>query len=366
MNKAASWCLATAGIVLLVILLLPTITLSRSALKAGGSGLSTLSPDGTTITYNSVTSSVVTPWGTFSRGPTFSGIDFYFLLNGRYAAQLQNYVTPPAWGTGVGGQQLTVDWGGNMYAFINGDTGWTTFENYEFIANGSTVGGPGCNTRGPAPPGTCPVTGTGYVFPTYSPPYTNSPNGTSTTTCCVTNQDGNWGISGGALTLNGVKFGENRGDGNTNNSSPPNLIFASSVQINSNGVAFAQLSSDSTWRSMAGLQANPSTGPTTSPVPVSLTFAPSTTPHVAVGSPAGTVIVTLTMLLSDGSMVVPSTGEVTTLTGGAGTDTTTSYSSPSLLTTSDPIYSMPNLDGLVLQVTRNGTTFSIGFSISIS
>jgi hypothetical protein len=281
---------------------------------------------------------------------------FLIKLNGRYVAQIQN--TPVGglnFGVGsVAVSNLWVDHGGWIYAFVNGDSGYAMYVNGGWVASGDT------SAR------FAPVSG--YTLSIFNPPYTNSPNGTritAPTASTVTNQDGVWGIASGVLVLNGVGITDNR-SGN-NNSYPPNFFTALAVEINSNGTAFVQ-ASDSTWRSFAGLGANPSSGPTTSLVPVSMTITPlhgNLVPTAPVSSPPGTAVATLTATLSDGSVVTPTTAQVALVAdqgypGGLAFE----YVSPNIQTNSVPLTA--GFDTFLVQITINGTSFCLGTLVGIN
>ena len=157
----------------------------------------------------------------------------------------------------------------------------------------------------------------------------------------------------------------NNRTGNNQNTYPPPGISVNTITIQSHGTVFAQLT-DSTWRCMAGLQPNPSTGPTSSPVPIAMTATPTdsylllTVPYT---SPLNTVVGSLAMTLSDGTVVVPSNGEVA-LTNDVGfpLGLTCTYSSPNLVTQVTGM-TQGTADSFIIQVTRNGTTYCLTVAV---
>jgi hypothetical protein len=339
-------------------LLIPKPGLSRHLLSGGSSSVSQFTPDGTEITYNTGPPVLHTAWGDFSAqgipyfttGPN----TFFILLNGRPVGQTQNVLTggfPPEFSGCPAASELWVDQGGNVYAFVSGDSGFYMYYN-GWITSGDT--------------GARYAPAAGYVLPNppFTPGYTPSPDGTTITAptaSTVTTQDGVWGISGGVLTLNGTLVVDNR---NSNNSGyPPNGMAASVVEVNSNGNLFFQFTPDSSWRSMAGLQANPSTGPTSSPVPknLNMTLASGVLPNASPTAPSGTVVASLQMTLTDGSVVAPLTSEVTFL-NQSGFPLSLSYVSPNLQTNGNNL-SSGNYQQLILEATRNGTTFCLNMTM---
>jgi len=312
-------------------------------------------PDGTMISYPS-TAKIVNAYGEWSVGDLFAGNGvFRVLLNGKYVAQIQNV---PGDGLGpssvAGVYSLWIDHGGFVYVYINGDDG------YAMYANGGWIGS-GDSTQRFAPVA-------GYTMPTnFNPPYANTADGTSITaptSNTLTNSDGVWGISGGEITLNGIVVVNNR-SGN-NNSYPPPGLAVSTLTIDSNGTIFAQMSADSSWRSMAGLAPNPSIGPTSSPVPISITVTPANgqlVPQTSHTSPINTPVASLTMTLSDGTVVVPGNGEVTLRNDvGYPGGITCAYSSPNLVTSTTGM-TAGTADAFLVQTTRNGTSFCLMVSV---
>jgi hypothetical protein len=322
-------------------------------------GSSGISPDGSSLFFPS-TDVLTNKQGTWSVGDVYAEDDgaghavFRIKLNGRYVAEIQNV---PGAGLDFGVvavSSLWVDNGGWVYAFVSGDNGYAMYVNAGWVASGDTSG-----RAAPA---------AGYMLSHFAPPYTSSPDGTRITapaTNTVTNQDGVWGITNGVLTLNGVGIVDNRG-GN-NDSYPPNAFQALAIEINSHGTAFVQ-ASDSTWRSFAGLAANPSAGPTASPVPVSMTITPlngQLIPTAPPGSPRGTKVATLTVTMSDGSVVTPTTAEVALVAdqgypGGLAFE----YVSPNIQSNGVPL--TPGYDTFLVQVTINGTSFCLGTLVGTS
>jgi hypothetical protein len=262
------------------------------------------------------------------------------------------YTFGPEFGPANAVYQLWVDHGGNVYVFINGDNGFWMYYNCGWIRSGDTTAR------------FAPVAGYTLPSPPFTPGYTPSPDGTTITaptTSTVTTQDGVWGISGGSLMLNGIGVADNR-FGN-NNSYPPSFLGARAVSVNSNGTPFFQLSSDSTWRCMSGLQANPSTGPTALPVPVNLvlTLVAGDHPQVSSTAASGTAVASVAMTLSDGTVTAPLTSEVALVNDQQGT-VTVSYVAPNLQTNGNNL-GMGVADAVLVQATRNGTSFILPINV---
>jgi hypothetical protein len=297
-----------------------------------------------------------TAWGDFSAQgvPYFTGDgQFFILLNGRPVGQIQNVSSGfnPEFSGCPAAYELWVDQGGNVYAFVNGDNGFYMYY------NGWMVSGDSGARYAPA---------AGYVLPNppFTPGYTPSPDGTTITAptaSTVTTQDGVWGISGGVLTLNGTLVIDNRNS--INSAYPPTGMPASVVEVNSNGNLFFQFTPDSSWRSMAGLQANPSTGPTSLPVPknLNMTLTSGVLPNASPTAPSGTVVATLQMTLTDGSVVAPLSSEVAFL-NQSGFPLSLSYVSPNLQTNGNNL-SSGNYQEIILEATRNGTTFCLNMTM---
>lgn len=335
-------------------LLIPKPGLTRHLF--GGGSSSQFTPDGTEITYNTGPPVLHTAWGDFSAQapPYFAGGGvFYILLNGRRVGMIQNALSAGAqFALAAGVYQLWTDHGGNVYAFINGDNGFAMYYNCGWIASGDTSGR------------FAPVAGYTLPSPPFTPGYTPSPDGTTITAptaSTVTTQDGVWGIISGNLALNGIPVVWNR-SGN-NNSYPPPFLDASVVAVNSHGTLFYQRMLDTTWRCMSGLQANPSTGPTSSPVPVNLamTLVSGTSANVSHTAASGTAIASLQMTLSDGTVTAPLTSEVSFVDDQQGT-ITVSYVSPNLQTNGNNL-PLGSADSVIVQATRNGTSFCLPISV---
>jgi hypothetical protein len=289
---------------------------------------------------------LVNKQGTWSVGDPYTDDGaFHVKLNGRYVAQIS--FDAVNFGV-VAVYNLWVDLGGWVYAFVNGDVGWSMYVNGGWVGSGDTSGR------------FAPVAG--YTQAVFNPSYTNSPDGTritAPTASTVTNQDGVWSIISGVLALNGVKIPENN---SAHNDGYPPLFFSTlAVEINSHGTAFIQ-ASDSTWRSFAGLEFNLSAGPTSAPVPVDMTVTPfpqhagHVVPWVPVTSSPGTTAATVTVTMSDGSVVIPTTAQVTLIDQGSGASF--EYVSPYIQTSSVGL--MPGYSTFIVQVTINGTSFSFG------
>jgi hypothetical protein len=240
---------------------------------------------------------------------------------------------------------LWVDHGGWVYAFVNGDNGWSMYVNGGWVGSGDT------SDR------FAPVAG--YTQAVFNPPYTNSPDGTritAPTTSTVTNQDGVWSIVDGVVALNGVKIPEN--NAGHNDGYPPLFFSALAIEVNSHGTVFIQ-ASDSTWRSLAGLEFNLSAGPTSEPVPVSMTVTPLTghvVPYAPLTALPGTAVATVAVTMSDGSVVVPTTDQVIFIDQGSAASF--EYVSPNIQTTSVPL--LPGYSTFIVQATINGTSFGFG------
>jgi hypothetical protein len=114
---------------------------------------------------------------------------------------------------------------------------------------------------------------------------------------------------------------------------------------------------------MSGLQANPSTGPTSSPVPVNLamTLVSGTSANVSHTAASGTAIASLQMTLSDGTVTAPLTSEVSFVDDQQGT-ITVSYVSPNLQTNGNNL-PLGSADSVIVQATRNGTSFCLPISV---
>jgi hypothetical protein len=328
----------------------------------GGAGSLTFTPDGTRIM--SIGPTIVSRWGTWSLGPTFTGGGvFYAMLNGRPVTQVEaSQGIVLAWGTVPSTYWLEINYGGNIYAFPNGDTGVCSYQGYSWLTNHTTV------------PPPYPITGPGQALPNYMPPYTPSADGSSITAPTVstlTTIDGTWSFGsvnslygGYDLMLNGIPIGDNRGGDNTDGGLT-RKIGVMGLEVAGQGQLFALLA-DSTWRSFVGLQPSPSSGPpspVTLPVPVSLTVTPvgpNPYPSVPYTSSSGTLIGSLSMTMSDGTTGAPLTSEFLFQPNGAGS-VTISYTAPNLYTMGTQPMGTAAPGNLV--VTRNGASSALAITV---
>jgi len=291
----------------------------------GGGGLS---PDGSSITGG--TGSLVTGYGTWTFGPEFApapaygGPPFYaILLNGKRV-----------WGYGDviwGAQRMTVANGGNLYVFTF-DQQWWSWTDYFWLFNDS----PNLN---PMPIDPLPTT--------FAPPYTPSPDGTSISggVGSVTTDDGVWSFGaaetgGWVPMLNGVPAAIGK-------------KATTEIQVNAHGQAFLHIVNDGGfWATWEGSTYQPSSGPTSGPIPIDVTFSPSLglPPH---DSPVGTLLTTILVTMSDGSTF---SGTLSLSGSGDAALSPSSSVGPNLVTTQSPFPWGGQL--FYVTATQNGCTYT--------
>jgi len=231
-------------------------------------------------------------------------------------------------------QQLRVNYGGRLFG-ITQDQIWNEWANYAWLANdGADL------ASGPA---ATPVYG---GLPVFNPPYTPSPENTSISggTGSLQTADGIWTFgavsgSGYDLVLNGLTVWE------------PGFYPTNLMTVYGHGQLFFR-TTNGAWHLWAGNQPNPSTGPTARPVPVNATFSPSPNPSIPAGSPIGTLVVGVSVTMSDGS---PFVGTIALPDG-----THMSVSGSSIVTASSPLIR----DGYVdVTVSQNGSSFATPINV---
>jgi hypothetical protein len=298
-----------------------------------------LSPDGSVIhgqPGGGADGTLYTRYGTWTLGSAVApqpgyggGTPCDVLLNGKPVA------SGAPIGIGISAmQQLRVNYGGNLYG-MTFDQIW-----YQWVDN-SWQGNNGADlASGPAPTPTPPA------LPTFNPPYTPSAENTSISggVGSLQTTDGIWTFgavngSGWDVNLNGIPV-------LTNGFAFPPYDATLMTVYASSQLFFRK--TDSTWRLWAGFQANPSTGPTASPVPVGVVSSPSN-PSVVHTASIGTHIADIAVTMSDGSAF---SGTITV------NDTTNfAISGASLVTNISPlpggIY-FPNVT-----VSQNGSSYEI-------
>lgn len=253
--------------------------------RAQGAGFS---PDGSTVVGGSSGGTLVTRYGTWSMGEIVAPHDgsslnaFYrVMLNGVDCLGL------------LAVQVLRVDHGGNLYG-CSFDQIWYYWENYSWQGNDGADFASGPATT-PAPPNSGPSS--------FTPPYTPSADGTAIAgpAGSVTTADGiwtfggsNWSGSGWDLTLNGLPV-----DAAFVNQGFP--VGVTHLEVNSSGRLFFQ-KSDGNWRVWSGNSSTASTAsaPTSSPIPIGITFSPSN-PALNASDPVGTTISVASVVMSNGS-----------------------------------------------------------------
>lgn len=346
----------------------------RPPLFRGGSIISGggFTPDGTRI--NAGDSSVInSAWGRWTLPYLFTPGLSYIYLNGRpygYTASPQSgFPGSPQWGVVPSTYWLEINDGGNIYAFPNGDTGVCAATSYgSFIPNNVTT----------APPCPCAITGPGISFPNYfnppfGPPYTPSSDGssiTAPTSSTLTTIDGIWGLQGTNATygganvmLNGIGFCDNRGAGNTD-TGPGVIVGATTLKVANHGQPYALLP-DGFWRCLTGLQCSPAAGDPGSgslPVPTNLLFTSAGSfsyPAIPATSPSHTLIGSLSMPLSDGTTRAPADSEMTIDATPSALAAT--YTSPQIFSLGTQ--TAGTATGMVLQVTVNGSSFCLTFTV---
>jgi hypothetical protein len=230
-------------------------------------------------------------------------------------------------------QRLEVNYGGNLYGITN-DRLWYVW------SNNSWQGNDGADLpSGPAPTPTPPALPTAY-----SPPYTPSAENTSISggMGTLTTADGVFSFgavngSGWDLMLNGIPVSLTAGGFSTR-------LAVNLMTVYGHGQLFYRLT-DSTWRVWTGnWWQNPSTGPVSGPVPVSLSITPSR-PELPASSAVGTHVATVAVTMSD----------LSSFSGTISISDTTNFaiSGSSIVTNVSPFASSFAL----LTVTQNGTGF---------
>jgi hypothetical protein len=308
--------------------------------------ISMLSPDGEQITNG--TGVLITKYGAWTFGeitaphPHWGGGPlFQAMLNGKLAA--------PGFPFGQC-QVLQVDHGGNLYGLFTGDELW-----YYWGGN-SWQGNTGLDHS--TPPGIWP---TPPALPgSFLLPYTPSADGTAISggTGVLTTRDGLWtfGASGGGgwqLMLNGVPVWVQGSQPVSIGSGTPGTPYVvTNMQVNSHDCLFFR-TTDTVWHVWNGAQPNASTGPTSSPIPINMTFFPSNPriPH----TPDGTHIADVYVLMSDGSTF-------------AGTLTGDQYCRGSGTTAIVTNGTLPFPLGLTMTVTatQNGSSFTAVIDAQVS
>jgi hypothetical protein len=305
-----------------------------------------LSPDGSIMigqpTGGGDVPSLRTAYGTWTLGGPIAtqpgyggGTPCHVLLNGKQTA--------PGMPAGLfwpAAQQLRVNYGGNLYNF-SFDEIWTQWTGYSWNQNDGVdlASGPAAT---PTPPG----------LPTYNPPYTpSSENSTiSGGTGTLQTADGVWTFgaangTGWQVQLNGIPLLRGFGNGFWR--------VADQMKVYASGQMFFHgVDATPGWFCWAGNQANASTGPTASPVPVSLTVSPTvlSVPHL---SSIGTHICDVNVTMSDGS----------SFTGSLAVDSTNvAVSGSSLVTAVTPI----DKEGPTITASQNGSEFKFITDIQVT
>jgi hypothetical protein len=259
-----------------------------------------------------------------------AGRPFYaIMLNGKQAFGHANTIP--------GAQRMTVTNGGNLYVFTF-DQQWWVWTHYFWDFNDS----PNLN---PVPLSYSPPSA-------FVPPYSPSPDGATISggTGSAVTDDGVWSFGsaqdGGWLPLlNGIPVG--------------NLSAATEIRVNSHGQAFLNLTySGGWWATWEGFTYQPSSGPTSGPIPINIIFSPSfgLPPH---DSPVGTLLTTISVTMSDGSIF---SGTLSlTGTGDAALSPSSSIG-PNLVTTISPF----PFGGheYVVTATQNGCTYTGAFTVN--
>ncbi len=253
------------------------------------------------------------------------------LLNGKQ-------VLPAGGFTAAGqAQQLRVNYGGNLYG-ISFDQIWSLWGDYYWLANDGAdlASGPAAT---PTPPG----------LPTFAPPYTPSPEGTTISggSGSVQTADGiftfgNASGSGWELKLNGLPIGQG-------------FFVVDQIKVYASGqLFFHRVNGSPGWYLWTGNQGTPSTGgPTSAPVPVDVRFSPSH-PSVVHTVPVGTHVADVLITMSDGSGF---SGVITL-------DDTThmTVSGTSIVTNASPLPT-GGFDYLQVFATQNGSYFQTAFDV---
>ena len=301
-----------------------------------------------------------TAYGTWTFGdlfasvPHYGGDQFYVpLLNGVPANPAGSRLFTDIWS-----QFFFVGYGGQLYTLLTGDqliAGWSLNSWQGDTGQTGPDGFPGAGgvqvPLGSPPLATLPS----FVW---AGPYTPSPDGTSISggTGSLTTADGFWTFGtargGGSydLVLNGVPVSVT--------AAGPTAYTATNMQVNSHGCLFFQMP-DTTWQVWNCHQANPSRGPTSSPIPIQLNFSPPL-PIVPMSSSVGTFLTMVTTMMSDRSTF---TGTLTIGLDPHGQQSTVAMGSSTLVTNITPfnpqgpvtVTATQNGSSIVAQINAGGT-----------
>jgi hypothetical protein len=229
-----------------------------------------------------------------------------------------------------------VDQGGNLFA-LTFDQLWYEFDDYEWYSNSNNV------PDSPPPPDSPPSP--------INTPYLPSADGSTLTgtSGSLNTSDGVWTIgSGSKIFLNGVLL----------RAGFPFGLAVSELKVDAHGQMFA-LDTSSVWHYWAGGEWQPTTGPASGPVPISIAVSRSSAgiPH---SSALGTVMATLTVNMSDGS-----TFAGTYSIGLDGNGNTSGAMSGSNLVYNFA-YSSSTVAIFNVTATQNGSSFSLYFDEQIA
>ena len=242
-------------------------------------------------------------------------------------------------------QQLWVGFGGGLYAKTF-DQIWVGFMAYGWY--GVTDDG---NYPNNLPNQALPHGLPSPINPPFGP---ISPDGTTLTSSSGTliTADGMWAInsSGSYPMLNGINL--------LNGGGSPTIGAVNELQVNAHGQMFLRDSSNNWW-AFLGYVPQSSTGPQSGPIPVSITFSRSSF-GISHSAALGTVMATLTVSMSDGSVFA---GSFSVGLDGNGHQS-------GAITGSGPVYdlvynyaysSSPGAIGFSITATQNGSSFMISF-----
>ncbi len=296
-------------------------------------GTSPFSPDGAFIDAlagGGGPATLLTRYGTISWGDRQQSPATWFPTSPFCVALLNGKQMQP--NRGFPHARLEVNFGGRLFGVAR-DELWDEWAGYYWQPNGGAnfASGPAATpNRGP--------------LPSFTPPYTPSPENTSISGGTGTLQiaDGIFGFgavngAGWDMTINGIPF----------------LFAGSSYPVNlltvyGHGQLFLRIT-DGTWYVWAGNQINPSTGPTSSPVPINVTFPPiGPNPTIPTASPIGTLVTNIAVTMSDGSVFA---GTITI-------DGTADFvvSGTSIVTATSPV-PLGAYGSREVTVSRNGSSF---------
>jgi hypothetical protein len=294
-----------------------------------------ISNDGTSI-LTGTQGILVTKYGVWSFGdpvepaPAYNpagGPQSRILLNG-VSANLSNNLCV---------QKLIVDFSGNLYGLFGGsDQFWYGWFNYDWGSAGSpTLTG---GTPGP--------------LPTYSPPYTPSPDGTSLAN----------GASGTVITTEGnFSFGTVNGSGwniNLNGIQISGFGAIKTLEVNAHGVLYMQ-DTFNAWYTWVGYVLRNSTGPQSGPVPIDIHFSPPN-PQISLSSSPGTSACTAAITTSNGS---PFTGTLAVISGGGVLQASFISGVWHIVTGSVPLAASNVVN---VEATQNGANYSVPLDVNAS